>query len=63
MMYYKDIINHILEDQNYLYSIVSLKKKINIAKTRKLHSESRHWTNTIMSLDERICHLCETKRV
>ena len=42
LRYYKDVINHTLEDQNYLPVLTSSKKKINIAKIRtnshELHS-------------------------
>ena len=45
--YYKDVINPTLEDQNYLYVLPSVKKKISIAKIRtnsyELHSETRCW--------------------
>jgi hypothetical protein len=45
----------------------SAKKKINIAKIRtnshELHSETGHWTIPKTPWDERICHLCDTKRV
>jgi hypothetical protein len=44
LRYYKDVINHNLEDQNYLYVLTSVKKKISIAKIRtnshELHSET-----------------------
>jgi hypothetical protein len=40
---YKDVINHNLEDQNYLFVLPSVKKKISTAKIRtnshELHSE------------------------
>jgi len=32
LMYYKDVINPNLEDQNYLSVLTSVKKKIHIAK-------------------------------
>jgi hypothetical protein len=44
LRYYKDVINHNLEDKNYLSVLPSVKKKINIAKIRtnyhELHSET-----------------------
>jgi hypothetical protein len=44
----KEMINPNLEDQNYLFVLSSIKKKINIAKirtdSRELHSETTHWT-------------------
>jgi hypothetical protein len=45
LRYYKDVINHNIEDQNYQSVLPSLKKKISIAKIRtnshELHSETR----------------------
>ena len=47
LRYYKEVINHDLEDPQYLFVILSVKKKINIAKIRtnshELHTEIRHW--------------------
>ena len=47
-LYYKQIIKPKLEDQNYLFIFVSLRKKINIAKIRtnfhESHSETSSWT-------------------
>jgi hypothetical protein len=67
LRYYKEVINPNLEDQKYLSVITSLKKKINIAKIRmnshELHSETGCWTIPKTSWDERICHLCDTKKV
>ena len=67
LRYYEDVINPNLEDQNYLFVLQSVKKKINIAKIRtnshKLHSETRHWSILKMPWDERVCHLCDTKKV
>ena len=67
LRYYKEAINPNLEDQNYLYVLTSVKKNINIAKIRtnshKLHSETGHWSIPKMPLDERVCHLCDTKKV
>ena len=34
LRYYKEVINHTLEDQNYLFVLTRLKKKINIAKIK-----------------------------
>jgi hypothetical protein len=46
LRYYKDVINHNLEDQNYLFVLPSVKKKISIAKIRtnsyEFHSETGH---------------------
>lgn len=48
LRYYKDVINHNLEDQKYLYILTSSKKKTNIAKIRtnyhELRSETGCWT-------------------
>jgi hypothetical protein len=67
LRYYKEVINPNLEDKNYLSILTSVKKKINIAKIRtnshELHSEIGCWSIPKMSWDERICHLCDTKRV
>ena len=45
----------------------SVKKKISIAKIRtnshELHSEIGRWSIPKMPWDERVCHLCETKKV
>ena len=42
LRYYKDVINPNLENQNYLFVLTSIKKKISIAKIRRnsheLHS-------------------------
>jgi hypothetical protein len=65
--YYKDVINPNLEDQNYLSVLPSVKKKISIAKIRtnshELHSETGHWSIPKTPWDERVCHLCDTKKV
>jgi hypothetical protein len=67
LRYYKDVINPNLEDQNYLSVLPSVKKKISIAKIRtnshELHSETGHWSIPKMPWDERVCHLCDTKKV
>jgi hypothetical protein len=67
LRYYKDVINHNLEDQNYLSVLPSVKKKISIAKIRtnshKLHSETGRWSIPKKPWDERVCHLCDTKKV
>jgi hypothetical protein len=67
LRYYKEVINPNLEDQNYLFVLTSVKKKISIAKIRinshELHSETGHWSIPKMPWDERVCHLCDTKRV
>jgi hypothetical protein len=67
LRYYKDLINPNLEDQNYLFVLPSVKKKISIAKIRtnshELHSETGHWSIPKTSWDERLCHLCDTKKV
>jgi hypothetical protein len=65
--YYKDVINPNLEDQNYLPVFPSVKKKISIAKIRtnshELHSEAGHWLIPKTPWDDKVCHLCESKKV
>jgi hypothetical protein len=67
LRYYKEAINPNLEDQSYLYVLTSVKKKISLAKIRtnshELHSKTRHWSIPKIPWDERVCHLCNTKRV
>jgi hypothetical protein len=67
LRYYKDVINSNLEDQNYLFVFPSVKKKISIAKIRtnshELHSEIGCWSIPKTPWDERVCHLCGTKKV
>jgi hypothetical protein len=67
LRYYKDVINPNLEDQNYLSVLPSVKKKISIAKIRtnshELHSETGCWSIPKTPWDERVCHLCDTKKV
>jgi hypothetical protein len=67
LRYYKDVINPNLEDQNYLSVLSSVKKKISIVKIRtnshKLHSETGRWSIPKTPWDERVCHLCDTKKV
>ena len=67
LRYYKDVINPNLEDQNYLSLFPSVKKKISIAKIRtnshELHSETGLWSISKTPWDERVCQLCDTKKV
>jgi hypothetical protein len=67
LRYYKEVVKPNLEDQNYLFVLKIAKKKINIVKTRtnshQLHNEIGHWTTPKTPWDERICHLCDIKRV
>jgi hypothetical protein len=67
LRYYKDVINPNLEDQNYLFVLPSVKKKISIANIRtnshELHSETGQWSIPKIPCDERVCHLCDTKKV
>jgi hypothetical protein len=67
LRYYKEVVNPNLEDQKYLSVLTSVKKRINIAKIRtnshELHSETGHWAIPKTPWQERICHLCDTKRV
>jgi hypothetical protein len=61
------VFNPNLEDQKYLSILRSAKKKINIAKIRtnshELHNETGRRTIPKTLWDERICHICDTKRV
>jgi hypothetical protein len=67
LTYYKDVINHNLENQNYLSVLTSVKTKISIAKIRtnshELHTETGRWSILKTPWDERVCHLCDTKKV
>jgi hypothetical protein len=67
LIYYKDVVNPNLENQKYLSILTCVKKRINIANLRinyhELHSESGHWKIPKTPWQERICHLCDTKRV
>jgi hypothetical protein len=53
--------------QNYRSVLSSVKKKISIAKIRtnshELHSETGCWSIPKTPRDERVCHLCDTKKV
>lgn len=67
LRYYKEIINPNLEDQTYLSTLRSSKKKINIVKIRtnshELHSENGRWTTPKTPWAERICHLCSSMSI
>jgi hypothetical protein len=67
LRYYKEVINHNIEDQKHLFVLISVKKKINIAKIRanshELYSETGHWTIPKTPWNGIIYHLCDTKRV
>jgi len=67
LRYYKDVINHNLENQNYLFLLPSVKKKISIAKIKtnshELHTETEYWSIPKTPWDERVCHLCDIKNV
>ena len=67
LRYYKEVINPNLEDQNYLSILKSLKKNLIISKIRtnshELHSKTGRWSIPKTPWDERVCHLCDTKRV
>jgi hypothetical protein len=67
LIYYEEVINPNLEDQNYLSVLTSIKKKISLAKIKtnshELHSEIGRWSIPKMPWDKRVCHLCDTKRV
>jgi hypothetical protein len=68
LRYYKDVINHNLEDQNYLFVLTSVKKKISISKIRTnshvLRSIVKLGVGQILKHHEmKVCHLCDTKKV
>jgi hypothetical protein len=67
LRYSKDVINRNIEDQNYLFVLTSVKKKISIAKIRtnshEFHSKSVPWTIPKTPWNERVSHLCDTKKV
>jgi hypothetical protein len=67
LRYYKNVIDPNIEGQNYLPIFPSVDKKIIIAKIRKnsheLDSETGHWSIPKIPWDERVCHLCDTKKV
>jgi hypothetical protein len=62
MTHYKEAFNSKLEYQNYLFTIVSFKKKINIAKIRtnspEIHDEIERWIRPRTPWKERICKVC-----
>ena len=62
-----ELFNPNLENQNYLSFFPSVKKEISFAKIRtnshKLHSETGCWSILKTPWDERVCHLCDTKKV
>jgi hypothetical protein len=66
ILLHQDVINPNLEYQNYLSVFPSVKKKISIAKIRtnshELYSETRCWSIHKTPWDERLCHLCDTKK-
>ena len=62
LRYYEEMINPILEYKKYLSILTSVKKEIKIGKIRiDFHKLHRTILKTLR--DERICHLCDTKRV
>lgn len=67
LKYCKVVINPNLENQNYLSALTSTKNKINITKitinSHELHSETGQWCIPKTPLDERVCHLYDTKTV
>ena len=67
LRYYKEVINHNLEDQKYLSVVTSSWKKINIANIRtnsyELHSETRCWPIPKTPWAKRVFHLCESMSV
>ena len=67
LRYYKEVINHNLEDQKHLSVVTSSWKKINIAKiitsSHELHRETGCWFIPKTPWAERVCHLCESMSV
>ena len=64
LRYYKEVINHNLENQKYLSAVTSSRKKINIAKIRmnsqEFHSETWRWSIPKTPWEERVFRLCES---
>jgi hypothetical protein len=67
LRYFKEVINPNLEDQKYFFVLTTVKKKINIFKIKinshYLHGATRHWSIPKTPWDERVCHICDTKKV
>ena len=67
LRYYKEVINPTLDNQNYLSILTSTKKKMSIAKSRtnsrELWSETERWYTPKAPQDNRICQVCDTKKV
>ena len=67
LKYYKEVINHNLEDHKYLSVVTSSRKKINIAKIRtnshEIYSKPGHWSIPKTPWEKRVCHPCESMNV
>jgi hypothetical protein len=67
LVYYKEVNDPKLEDQNYLSTVASFKKKISIAKIRtnsyEFHGETGRWIRCKTSWEERICKVCNSIKV
>jgi len=67
LRYYKEVINPTLNNQNYLSILTSTKNKMNIARIRtnshELRSDTRWWSTPKTPCDDRICQICDTKKV
>ena len=64
---YKEVINPTLDNYNYLFVLTITKKKINIARIRtnshELRSEIGRWSIHKTPWNDRVCHICDTKKV
>lgn len=67
LSYCKEVINPTLNNQNYLSVLTSTKKKMNISRIRtnshELRSETEWWSTPKTPWDDRICQICDTKKV
>lgn len=67
LIYYKEVINPTLGNQNYLCILTSTRNKMNIAKIRtnfhEIWSEIRHWFMSKTPIDEIIYYLYNIKKV
>ena len=65
LRYYKEVIIPNLEEKKYLSILISIKKKIIVARIKvnshKIHSEIGHWTIPKMLWVKGIYHLCDAK--
>ena len=65
LIYYKEVINPTLDNQNYLSMFSSNKKKMNVAKIRtnshELQSDIGQWSIPKTPWNNRIYHICDSK--